>query len=143
MQTLYLLCFAILLSCAPKKENTANVREELMKFHDQLMMDNDALIGNQMKLDTLLRDLKGLKAKNPTVDTAQEKVKINTLLARLTTAEDRMNDWMHNFNADFKGSSPELSEQYFEAERSKIAAIAKLYQQEIDSSTAYLNQYKK
>lgn len=136
-----LLFVGIMVSCTPK-ENNENVRAELMKFHDQLMMDNDAVIGNQMKLDTLLKDLKGLKAKHPTVDTLKEKATINEMLKRLTQVEDKMNDWMHNFNADFKDPSAEITLQYFKAEREKIAAIANAYQQEINSSNAYLNQKK-
>lgn len=137
-----MLCLvAIVVSCTPK-ENNENVKTELMKFHDQLMMDNDAIIGNQMKLDTLLRDMKGLKAKNPTIDTVKEKEQINKMLNRLTDVEDKMNDWMHNFNADFKDPSPEVTLNYFKSEREKIAAIANAYQQEIKLSNAYLNQKK-
>jgi len=136
-----LFVIAIVVSCTPK-ENNENVRAELMKFHDQLMMDNDAIIGNQMKLDTLLGDMKGLKAKNPTLDTVKEKEQISKMLNRLTDVEDKMNDWMHNFNADFKDPSPEVTLNYFKSEREKIAAIANAYQQEIKLSNAYLNQKK-
>ncbi|KQC01143.1 hypothetical protein [Pedobacter sp. Hv1] len=136
-----LVLLGMMMSCTPK-ENNENVRAELMKFHDQLMMDNEAIIGNQMKLDTLLKDLKGLKVKYPAIDTVKEKANINEMLKRLTQVEDKMNDWMHNFNADFKDPSPEATLQYFKAEREKIAAIANAYQQEINSSNAYLNQKK-
>jgi GTPase involved in cell partitioning and DNA repair len=136
-----LFIMAIMVSCTPK-ENNDNVRAELMKFHDQLMMDNETIIGNQMKLDTLLRDMKGLKSKNPGIDTVKEKELINKMLVRLTSVENQMNDWMHNFNADFKDPSPEATLQYFKTEREKIAAIAKAYQQEINSSNVYLEQKK-
>lgn len=136
-----LVLLGMMMSCTPK-ENNENVRAELMKFHDQLMMDNEAIIGNQMKLDTLLKDLKELKVKYPAIDTVKEKANINEMLKRLTHVEDKMNDWMHNFNADFKDPSPEVTLQYFKAEREKIAAIANAYQQEINSSNAYLNQKK-
>ncbi|MNL62023.1 hypothetical protein D3C87_1860040 [compost metagenome] len=114
-----------------------------MKFHDVVMADQGIVVSNQMKLDTLLKDLKGLKAKFPDVDTLKEKKEISALIADLTKAEDSMNDWMHKFEPDVTGKSNEAAVQYFKDEMVKIAAVDSLYKKEIKASAAYLSKFRK
>lgn len=138
-----LLCVSLAtVACTPKEDYKA-VRDEVMKFHDEVMVDQSTVVNNQMKLDTLLKDLKGLKAKFPDVDTAKEKVVITGLIADLTKAEDSMNDWMHKFEPDVTGKSNEVAVQYFKAEKVKIAAVDSLYKKEIKLSGDYLGKFKK
>jgi len=119
------------------------VRDEVMKFHDVVMADHGVIVNNQMKLDTLLKDLKGLKSKFPDVDTLKEKDAITALVKDLTKAEDSMNDWMHKFEPDVTGKSNEVAVQYFKEEKAKIAAVDSLYKKEIGLSNAYLEKFKK
>jgi hypothetical protein len=119
------------------------VRDEVMKFHDVVMADHSKIVNNQMSLDTLLKDMKGLKAKFPELDTVKEKAAMTALIGKLSKAEDSMNDWMHQFEPDVTGKSNEAAVQYFETEKSKIAAIDSLYKIEIRSSGDYLNKFKK
>ena len=119
------------------------VRDEVMKFHDVVMADHGVIVSNQMKLDTLVKDLKGLKLKFPEVDTVKEKEIINDLIKDLTIAEDSMNDWMHKFEPDVTGKSNDEAIQYFEAEKAKIATIDSLYKVEIKVSGEYLSKFKK
>lgn len=119
------------------------VRDEVMKFHDVVMADHGVIVSNQMKLDTLVKDLKGLKLKFPEVDTVKEKETINALIKDLTIAEDSMNDWMHKFEPDVTGKSNEVAVQYFKDEKAKIAAVDSLYKKEIGLSNAYLEKFKK
>lgn len=118
-------------------------RDEVMQFHDLIMGDQTAIVNYQMKLDTLLKDMKGLKAKYPELDTLKEKETIKVLLNGLTTAEDSMNDWMHKFEPDVTGKSNEESVQYFKAEKAKIQRVDSLYKKEIKSSEAYFSKFKK
>lgn len=126
-----------------QKSDYKHVRDEVMKFHDVVMADHGKIINNQMALDTLMKDLKGLKLKFPEVDTLKEKAEISTLLSKLTTAEDSMNDWMHKFEPDVTGKSNDEAIQYFEAEKAKIATIDSLYKVEIKVSGEYLSKFKK
>jgi GTPase involved in cell partitioning and DNA repair len=119
------------------------VRDEVMKFHDVVMADHGVIVSNQMKLDTLVKDLKGLKLKFSEVDTVKEKETINALIKDLTIAEDSMNDWMHKFEPDVTGKSNEVAVQYFKDEKAKIAAVDSLYKKEIGLSNAYLEKFKK
>ncbi|TCC97087.1 hypothetical protein [Pedobacter hiemivivus] len=119
------------------------VRDDVMKFHDVVMADHGKIVNNQMALDTLMKDIKGLKTKFPELDTLKEKTEINALLSKLTQAEDSMNDWMHKFEPDVTGKSNEAAIKYFESEKAKIAAIDSLYKSEIKLSDDYLSKFKK
>lgn len=118
-------------------------RDEVMQFHDLVMGDQTAVVNYQMKLDTLLKDLKGLKAKYPELDTVKEKETMKALLSDLTTAEDSMNDWMHKFEPDVTGKSNEESIKYFKEEKVKIKRVDSLYKKEIKASEAYFSKFKK
>lgn len=119
------------------------VRDDVMKFHDVVMADHGKIVNNQMILDTLLKDMKGLKAKSPALDTIKEKEAIKEMIARLTHAEDGMNDWMHKFEPDVSGKSNEQAVSYFKAEKVKIAVIDSLYKVEIKASDEYLSNLRK
>ncbi|TDQ11302.1 hypothetical protein [Pedobacter metabolipauper] len=136
---------AAAIGCTQKQgqKDYKSVRDEVMQFHDSVMADHNKVVSNQMKLDTLLKDLKGLKTTHPEVDTLQEKVAITALISDLGRAEDRMNDWMHKFEPDVTGKSNEVAVQYFENEKAKVAAVDSLYKKEIKSSDAYLNKFKR
>ncbi len=129
-------------SCTPAS-NYKTERDEVMKFHDTVMEDHGILVGNEMKIDTLLKDLPALKKKFPQLDTLQEKKLLITTAERLKKAEDLMNNWMHQFEPDITGKSDEEAVTYFKKERVKIAAIDSLYRVEIKSSTAYLTKLGK
>ncbi len=119
------------------------VRDDVMKFHDIVMNDHGLIVNNQMKLDTLMRDLKGLKSAFPEVDTLKEKANIIALKSQLGKAEEDMNDWMHKFEPDITGKSNEAAVSYFESEKIKIATIDSIYKKEIAASNAYLNKFRK
>ena len=138
-----ILLVTIAVSACKQNVDYKMVRDEVMKFHDVVMADQGIVVSNQMKLDTLLKDLKGLKAKFPDVDTLKEKEEISALIADLTKAEDSMNDWMHKFEPDVTGKSNEAAVQYFKDEMVKIAAVDSLYKKEIKASAAYLSKFGK
>lgn len=137
-----ILLISIAAACTPGPDYKT-VREEVMKFHDVVMADQGVVVRHQMKLDTLLKDLKGLKSRFPEIDTLKEKVAITALIADLTKAENSMNDWMHKFEPDVSGQSNEAAVQYFKAEMLKIMAVDSLYKKEIRSSGAYLSKFGK
>jgi GTPase involved in cell partitioning and DNA repair len=148
MKKIIFVAFIALIAaaCTQQSNGTTDykaVRDEVMKFHDVVMGDHSALVNNQMKLDTLLKNLSGLKIKFPDVDTVKEKQVILAMVNDLSKAEDQMNDWMHKFEPDVTGKSNEVAVQYFQDERKKIEIIDSLYKQEIKLSDDYLSKFKK
>lgn len=148
MKRIIFIAFIALTAAACTQQNNGTtdykaVRDEVMKFHDVVMGDHSALVNNQMKLDTLMKDLKGLKTKFPEIDTIKEKQAMLILVNDLSKAEDLMNDWMHKFEPDVTGKSNEVAVQYFKEEKKKIEVIDSLYKQEIKLSDDYLGKFKK
>ncbi|WP_448634734.1 hypothetical protein [Pedobacter panaciterrae] len=148
MKKIIFVAFIALIAaaCTQQKDGKTDykaVRDEVMKFHDVVMGDHSALVNNQMKLDTLLKNLSGLKIKFPDVDTVKEKQAMLAMVNDLSKAEDQMNDWMHKFEPDVTGKSNEAAIKYFKDERKKIEIIDSLYKQEIKLSDDYLSKFKK
>ncbi|WP_316789076.1 hypothetical protein [Pedobacter frigoris] len=137
-----LLAATMLAACQQGTDYKA-VRDDVMKFHDVVMADHGVIVSNQMKLDTLIKDLKGLKVTFPELDTVKERTAMNALKLELVKAEDAMNDWMHQFEPDITGKSNAEAVKYFEAEKKKIADIDSIYKQEIKISNEYLIKFKK
>lgn len=129
-------------ACQPKTDANT-IKEETMKLHDVVMADHSKIIGNQMKIDTLLKNLGDLKTKFPTIDTAAEKIEMQKLMTDLVKAEESMNDWMHNFNGDFKNEADTAVYNYYIKEHDKIAKVDELYKSEIKKSDTYLAKFKK
>lgn len=130
------------IACQPKAE-VHNIKAETMKLHDLVMAEHGKIIDNQMKIDTLLTSLTELKSKFPTIDTLAEKAEMVKIMADLVKAEEQMNDWMHNFNADFKSQSDTATNNYYQKEHDKIAKVSELYQLEIKKSSTYLSKFNK
>ncbi|TKC02748.1 hypothetical protein FA045_04765 [Pedobacter cryotolerans] len=129
-------------ACKPKADvNT--IKDETMKLHDVVMANHSKIIGHQMKIDTLLKNLVDLKTKFPSIDTAAEKLEMQKLMIDLVKAEESMNDWMHNFNGDFKNEADTAVYNYYKKEHDKIAKVDELYKSEIKKSDTYLAKFKK
>ena len=141
----FLFLIGMVFGCAqPKKtEDYKTVRDEVMQFHDEVMKDQETVVENQMKLDTLLKDLKGLKTQFPSIDTVQEAAALRTVIQRLVKADDNMNNWMHQFEPDVTGKSNEEAVAYFQSEKKKVASIDSVYKQEINSTSNYLKKFGK
>lgn len=140
---LFLLAIAVFAIACTQTVNYKTERDEVMKFHDIVMEDHGILVDNQMKLDSMLKNLPALKQKFLAIDTAKEKVVMTIALESLKSAENLMNDWMHRFEPDITGKSNEEAVTYFKAERQKIAKIDSLYKGQIKASNLYLSKFRK
>jgi len=142
-RTTGVLALVLALAACQQPPDYKAVRNDVIKFHDVVMTDHNIIVGNQMKLDTLLKDLKGLKDTFPELDTVKEQAVMSRLRSELQKAEGAMNDWMHQFEPDITGKSKEEAVKYFKAEKDKIAVIDSIYKQEIRISNEYLVKFRK
>lgn len=144
MKKLITICIITIVAVACKpKADVKTIKHETMKLHDIVMAEHGKIIDNQMKIDTLLKNLGDLKSKFPVIDTAVEKAEMVSLMADLVIAEESMNDWMHKFNADFTNKADTAMFNYFKTEHDKIAKVNELYQLEIKKSSTYLSKFNK
>jgi hypothetical protein len=142
LRMLLLLASSFTLACNSKTDYKVE-RDKVIQLHDVVMEDQGKVVDNQMKLDTILKNLKDLKLKFPLVDTLKEKDSLKAVVAALAHSEDQMNTWMHEFEPDVTGKSNEEAVQYFLREQLKIKKVDSLYKQELKSSNAYLKKFKK
>lgn len=76
------------------------------------------------------------------MDTVILKKNLFQLKRSLETAEDGMNDWMHQFNVDYTSNQPWEITHYFKLQNDKIKVIAKSYDTEIKRADHFFKTLK-
>ncbi|MCD8741043.1 hypothetical protein LT679_10555 [Mucilaginibacter roseus] len=119
------------------------VRDEVITAHDKLMADDEKVMNNKMKLDTLASPAYLLKVKTekPETDTALLRREADSLRLELDSAGTRMSEWMQKFEPEQSGKSNAEAVAYFEGEKKKVIMLDSLYQALLKQSGAYLKQY--
>src|SRR6201999_2985854 len=104
--------FALLLftACDNPKDQEKALLNDIIKIHDKVMSNDDALMKNKMKLDTLLT--KG-------IDTA----KVHSLKNQLDAADNTMEAWMKSFDPEQKGKSHSEIMTYLTAQKKQIVSV--------------------
>ena len=144
MNKLTSLLLLVLLSVAcQQEENYKKLRDEVVQFHDVVMNDHGKIIGNQMRLDTLILRLNAFKQANPAIDTVLERKKIEDIIGSLKAAEVSMDRWMREFEPDVSDKSNREAVEYFKKEKLKILRIDSVYKLEIRISQEFLSRSKK
>lgn len=128
---------AILLSACKTEPNAEAVRKEVLNIHDKLMIDGEQVVKNKMKLDTLLHS--GQLKKSP--DSTASKQQVSDLIARLNAADERMMDWMHFFNDDFKSKTEQEELDYYKSQMIKIREVEDGYIKVTRESDSVLKVY--
>jgi hypothetical protein len=135
MRKIFLFAFAALALSAckdPKTEEKA-ILNDVIKIHDKVMGNDEQLIQNKMKLDTLLKE-----AKNPiAVD------RINQLIGQANQADSLMENWMQKFDPDQKGKSHEEVMNYLSAQKKQVKLVDSLLKNAVNETSLYLQPFKK
>ncbi len=117
------------------------VRQEVLDQHDKIMMDGEKAMNYKMKLDTLaMSGLAKIKQHQPSIDTAAEHQQIIDLTKKLNQADEKMNDWMHNFKTDVDRKSNTEAVAYFNAEKTKVQQLDSTYKSVLKEAEAYLKK---
>ena len=135
MKKLFIAAFAVfaLSACNDGKDQEKALQDEVIKVHDKVMGDDNKLMDNKMKIDTLI---------TTTPDTAK-KAELTHLKAELMVAEQAMENWMQNFDPEKGSKSHEEKVTYLTDQKKQIMTIDSLMNAAIDKSTQYLNTLKK
>ena len=137
MKKLIIAAFALfaLSACNDGKDQEKALQDEVIKIHDKVMADDNRLMDNKMKIDTLITT-------TPYIDTAK-KAELTRLKAELMVAEQAMENWMQNFDPEKGSKSHEDKVTYLTDQKKQIMTIDSLMNAAIDKSTQYLNTIKK
>lgn len=135
MKKLIIAAFAVfaLSACNDGKDQEKALQDEVIKIHDKVMSDDNRLMDNKMKIDTLL---------TTTTDTAQ-KAALTHLNAELLVAEQAMENWMQKFDPEQANKSSDEKVAYLTDQKKQIMSIDSLMNTAINKSTEYLNTIKK
>jgi hypothetical protein len=129
----------ILSSCTDTKDQQKTLLNDVIKIHDKVMNNEDHLMQNKMKLDTLLlkNNFQGVK------DTAAEKVQIRALNAKLVSADGAMENWMQKFDPEQKGKSNAEIITYLTDQKKQVLAVDSQLNVAVKESSEYLSHLKK
>ena len=117
-------------ACSDDKKQEKAALDQVLSVHDKVMGHDEAVMKNKMKLDTVLRS-------NPA-----DSVQIKALSAKLTAAEDAMDNWMHQFEPDVTGKSHDQIITYYEVQKKQVLAVDSLLSTAVAESGKYLQTIK-
>ncbi|QJD97863.1 hypothetical protein HH214_19260 [Mucilaginibacter robiniae] len=131
--TISVLTSLILISCQDNKKQETDLLDGILKMHDKVMADDEAVMKNKILLDSLLKT-KQIPENSATVfQTVQE----------LDHANEAMENWMHQFNADYAGKPHDEIMQYLTDQKKKLSAVDMQLDKAVKNSNTYLSTIKK
>lgn len=107
--------------------------DEILKMHDKVMGESESAMKNKILIDSLLKQKKLPDAQGTATAAAKE----------LDNADNAMENWMHNFNADYAGKSHEDIVKYLQAQKKQLLSVDSQLNAAIKHSDSYLQAYKK
>lgn len=128
-----ILAATIFAGCKNNTKQEKNLLDDILKVHDKVMGNDEALMKNKMHLDSLL--------KLPAKDTA-EKTNIKALDTKLLAAEEAMETWMNKFQPDVSGKSHDEIMTYYNGQKKEIMAVDSQMKAAISESNQYLTNKK-
>jgi hypothetical protein len=135
MKKIFLFAFVVLALSAckdPKAEEKA-ILNDVIKIHDKVMGNDEQLIQNKMKLDTLLKEAKNKEAVTM----------IKQLINQSTAADSLMENWMNKFDPDQKGRSHDEVMKYLAAQKTQVKLVDSLLKKAVNETNQYLQPFKK
>ena len=121
-----------LIGCTDKKKQEKDLFNEVIKTHDQVMMKEEMIMTTKMQLDTLI---KNNVSPAVTIEAAE-------LSKKLESADSKMEDWMHNFDAENKNKSHDEIMTYLADQKKQIDSIDKQLNTAVATSSKFIKQNK-
>jgi hypothetical protein len=123
-----ILLFASLMACEKKEDNQKVMIDEVMAIHDEVMPKMDEIMSLKSSLDSVSK-------------VSPDSVKARGLSSALEVADNKMMDWMEEYNPDLlKGKSEEEITKYYADEKAKISNVKDLTNKSIEDAKAFLGK---
>jgi hypothetical protein len=123
---------SILSACTDTKKQEKEALNEVIKVHDEAMAKSEEAIKNKMLLDSLTK-----------VSALKDTTKATVVINNLSTADKAMEDWMHQFNADYTGKAHEEIMQYLADQKKKVVQVNNHLSAVVSQSNQFLATQKK
>jgi hypothetical protein len=123
------LAVSLFYACSDDTKKENDLKNEIINMHEKLMNNDEALMKNKMKLDTLLKQKKDTVAVKP-------------LISKATAADDAMEQWMSKFQPDMTGKSHDEVMTYYAGQKKQIISVDSAINAAIKESGQYLSNHK-
>ncbi len=124
-----LISFGLLMGCSNGAKEESDLKNDIISMHEKMMNNDEALMKNKMKLDTLLKLKKDTVALKP-------------LVAKLSAADNAMDKWMSQFQPDMTGKSHDEVISYYNGQKKLVLAVDSQINNAINESNKYLSAHK-
>ena len=115
-------------ACDKKPDNQKIMIDEVMAIHDEVMPKMDEIMSLKSSLDSVSK-------------VSADSVKARELSSALEVADNKMMDWMEEYNPDLlKGKSSEEISKYYADEKAKISSVKDLTDKSIEDAKAFLKK---
>lgn len=130
---LIVLAALALNACKDPKDDEKVILNDVIKIHDKVMGNDEQLMQNKMKLDTLLK----------TTADASKKEQLQLLSTKLVKADSVMEVWMQKFDPVQKGKSHAEIITYLTDQKKQVLAVDSQLTDAVKESNEYLSHIKK
>lgn len=120
----------VLFGCNDDKKQETALLNDVIKTHDKLMADDDAIMKNKM-------ELKSLAKSNTTI-----KDSVAVYSKTLDDADNAMMAWMNKFSPDFTGKTHEQIMTYLNSQKTQILQLDTQINKAIATSNKYILKVK-
>ncbi|GAB1462939.1 hypothetical protein [Pedobacter sp.] len=128
----YLILFTgLAFTACQQEDNEQAIKKTIDDLHNEAMVINEKAIKTTFKLDSLLAD----KRKQNNADTIELKKSIH----QLNLADEKMMNWMHDFQLDFKGSKTEAL-KYFQGQLDSVKQVQIQLEKAIEQAKPFINK---
>lgn len=132
MKLKYLILITALAFTACQQEDKEQaIKKTIDDLHNEAMVINEKAIKTTFKLDSLLAQ----KREQKDSDTAA----LHKTILQLNAADEKMMDWMHDFQLDFKGSKTEAL-KYFRDQLDSVKQVQIQLENAIEEAKPFIKQ---
>lgn len=129
---IYLSLFtALSFASCQQESNEEAIKKTIDDLHNEAMAVNEKAIKTTFYLDSVLKQKRELKNS----DTAD----LQKSIRQLNAADEKMMDWMHDFQLDFKGSKTEAL-KYFKDQLDSVKQVQAQLENAIEQAKPFIKQ---
>lgn len=126
-----ILMMALAFASCQQEDNEQAIKKTIDDLHNEAMIINEKAIKTTFKLDSLLTQ----KREKKDSDT----IALHKTILQLNAADEKMMDWMHDFQLDFKGSKAEAL-KYFQSQLDSVKQVQTQLEKAIEQAKPFIKQ---
>ncbi len=123
------LIIILAFTACQQQDNEQAIKQTIDDLHNEAMVINEKAIKTTFKLDSLLQQ----KRQQKDGDT----IALQNSIHQLNLADEKMMDWMHSFQLDFKGSKADAL-KYFKNQLDSVKQVQVQLEKAIEQAKPFM-----